>query len=244
MANPHLRIINPIANKTKGSASRVRGKRSASRRNAAQSKETHRPPIVKYSPNVFGFPQRLMTKLRYCDTFPITSTLGAQGLQSYRWNSTFDPDMTGTGHQPLYRDTYAGIYDHYAVVRARATVRILNAVTTVPFLVGIVTDDDGTPSASANTISEMSTAQTRLISPLSGSMSNVTLTATWDCVKVLGIDPYTSQTYKTAVGSNPTEDSTLSIFCYTTDGSTNSIVFQIVLEQDVLWTELTTPTGS
>lgn len=225
--------------------SRPRGRRSSRKpRNRGRRDDVDRAQIVRYTPDVFGFPDRILTKLRYVDNFPITSTSGGQGLQVFRWNSTFDPDQTGTGHQPLYRDTYATVYNHYAVVRARARVEFVNAVTTVPFVVGCVTDDDGSVSSSVNTISEHSHAQTRMISPLSGSLSNHVIEMTWDCKKVLNIDPFASETYKTAVGSNPDEISTLAIFVYTTDASTNSCNFRIILEQEVLWTELATVSGS
>jgi len=199
---------------------------------------------VRYTPSVFGFPDKLVTKLRYCDHFFLTSTSGAQGLQVYRWNSTFDPDFTNTGHQPLYRDTYASIYNHYAVISATAKIQIVNAVTTVPFLVGVVTDDDTSITSTANTVREMSHSQSFELSPLSGSDSNHTFYMSWDCQQILGIDPYASETYKTPTGSNPDETSFLYTYAYTTDASTNSVLFSIELVQTVLWTELLTPTGS
>lgn len=223
-----------------------RGRRARRARGARGIKrdEVDRAQIVRFTPNVFGFPDRILTRLRYVDNFPITSTSGAQGLQVYRWNSTFDPDQTGTGHQPLYRDTYATIYNHYAVVRAHARIEFVNAVTTVPFVVGCVTDDDGSVSSSANTVAEHNHAVSRFISPLSGSVSNHVIEMDWECKKILNIDPFSSETYKTAVGSNPDEISTLAIFVYTTDASTNSMNFRITLTQEVLWTELATVSGS
>lgn len=200
---------------------------------------------MRYQPDVFGFPDKLLTRIRYCDNFYITSTAGAQGLQVYRWNSTFDPDYSNSGHQPMYRDTYAAIYNHYSVVSAKARIQFVNAVTTVPFMVGISTDDSETGiNTSVNAFREENRSQTHLITPLSGSNSSSFFNTTWDCYKILNIDPYASETYKTPVGSNPDEVSTLDIAVWTVDASTNSIAFSIELEQHVLWTDLTTPTGS
>lgn len=201
--------------------------------------------VVRYQPDVFGFPDKLLTRIRYCDNFFITSTGGAQGLQVYRWNSTFDPDYTNSGHQPMYRDTYAAIYNHYSVVSARARIQFVNAVTTVPFMIGITTDDSETGfNTSVNAFREENRSKTHLITPLSGSNSSSFFQATWDCYTILNIDPYASETYKTPVGSNPDEVSTLGIAAWTVDASTNSVAFAIELEQTVLWTDLTTPTGS
>lgn len=34
----------------------------------------------------------------------------------FRANGIFDPDVTGTGHQPLYRDQVADLYTNYTVI--------------------------------------------------------------------------------------------------------------------------------
>jgi hypothetical protein len=40
----------------------------------------------------------------------------------FRANSIFDPNRTGTGHQPYAYDTYGGIYNRYLVTHCKATV--------------------------------------------------------------------------------------------------------------------------
>ena len=36
-------------------------------------------------------------------------------------NSLFDPDFTGTGHQPYYFDQFATIYQRYTVIGSKLT---------------------------------------------------------------------------------------------------------------------------
>jgi len=199
---------------------------------------------VRYSPSVFGFPDRILTKLRYHDTLTITSTSGILGIQVFNWNSTFDPDATNAGHQPMYRDTYASLYDHYAVVSAKCRAQFINSSTTLSCMVGGVTDDDSSSSTDFNGIAEQSHAKHVVLTPLSGNKSTAIMQFTWNCMEVLGINPFTSQTYKTAVGSNPSETSCLQFFNATTTGSTNSVILDVEFEYDVLWTELSTPTAS
>jgi hypothetical protein len=160
-----------------------------------------------------------------------------------RWNSTFDPDATGGGHQPLYRDTFASVYDHYSVISARAQIRLIND-TADPFICGVVTDDDTSGSSSIDTLCEQTHGLHALLNPLTGSRSSVRFIASWDCKQVLGIDPYTSETYKTAVGSNPAEESDLIIWAANVGNNTSGLIVDVEMEYDVLWTELTTPTGS
>jgi len=190
-----------------------------------------------------GFPDKLLSKVRYHEAGTLTSLAGAIAKQNYRWNSTFDPNQTGVGHQPLYRDTYATIYDHYSVVSAVATVTFVN-YSTSPFIVGCVTDDD-TSTNGIDVVCEMNHGYHKMIPPLLGSLSSHTFNVNWDCKRILSIDPYASQTYKTAVGSNPSEESILTLFGTAADGAVSSqIYYDIEMTYTVLWAELSTPSES
>jgi len=191
----------------------------------------------------FGFPDKIVSKLRYVDLLTLSSTLGSIGKQAFRWNSTFDPDATGTGHQPLFRDTFASVYDQYAVVSAVAKVKFINTGVD-PIRVGVVTDDDFTSSTTVNTLCEQFHGQHVMLPPMAGSLSSHTFTITWDCKKILSIDPYTSELYKTAVGSNPTEESYLHCWMSNSLAGTSVAYVDVELVQNVLWTELNTPVQS
>jgi len=45
----------------------------------------------------------------------------------FRMNSIFDPDYTGTGHQPFFRDMWASQYDYYTVIQCDYVIRLFNA---------------------------------------------------------------------------------------------------------------------
>jgi hypothetical protein len=193
---------------------------------------------------VFGFPDKMLTKLRYVDTYSVTITAGSIGKQVMYLNSVFDPDNTGVGHQPLYRDTYAAIYDQYAVVKVSCTVKFMNLAGADSVICGIVLDDDNSTSSTVNTLCEQNHGQHTILPPMSGSLSTHTFTYHWDCKSVLGIDPFASETYKTPVGSNPTEVSSLLIWATDTGGASISVPVHFQMEQTILWTELSTPTQS
>nr|QTE03551.1 MAG: putative capsid protein [Prunella montanella CRESS-DNA-virus sp.] len=72
----------------------------------------------------FGFPTKIITILRYFDHYPLTSTSGGIATQIMRMNGPRDPDVTGVGHQPLYWDRYAAIYQSYRVLGSRVTASI------------------------------------------------------------------------------------------------------------------------
>jgi len=201
------------------------------------------PAAIQRLPGL-GFPDSMICNHRYADNYPLVCTSGILATQKMRWNSTFDPDFTGTGHQPLYRDTLASIYDHYSVISAYIEVQVVNTGT-VPMLCGIVTDDDTSTSATVGVLMEQAYGQHQLLPAQAGSLSSCTFRMDWDCKKVLKIDPYTSETYKTANSSNPTEESILQVWAIPIDASTTATAYaSVTLVQNVLWTELATPTLS
>lgn len=71
-----------------------------------------------------AFPPRLRRTLRYVQTGSKDVANFGLGTQIFRANSLYDPDFSGTGHQPNGYDTLLAAYNHYTVVRARITVTL------------------------------------------------------------------------------------------------------------------------
>lgn len=67
-------------------------------------------------------PLRYKTKLRYCEGINLTGTSGAISQYVFRANGLYDPNYTGTGHQPKGFDQLMAIYDHATVTGARIHV--------------------------------------------------------------------------------------------------------------------------
>jgi hypothetical protein len=203
------------------------------------------PRIAAGNSTIFGFPPTLLTKLRYVDTYALISTAGSLSKQTFYVNSIYDPDNSGVGHQPLYHDTYTSIYDQYAVVNTKMIIQYQSLAASTSMVIGAVIDDDNTSSTTPTTLMEQNLGKHLLLPPLYGSLSNRTISMLWDCKKHLGIDPFTSQTYKTAVGNNPTEAAALVIWSVPADGASIATTqVQVTMEFTVLFTELKTPTGS
>ena len=106
-------------------------------------------------------------------------------------------------------------------------------------------EDDSSTSSVLNTLLEQGRGVHRLVPMATGSPNTTQFVLTWDCERDLNVDPYTSETYKTAVGSNPSEIAALLLFACPADGAASTTTYcQVTLEQRVLWTELQTPTQS
>lgn len=124
-----------------------------------------------------GLPDTTLVKLRYADTFTLTSLLGATTSKAFRMNSIFDPDYTGAGHQPLYHDAWQALYNRYTVVKStiKATINSTDTTAGADFLVGIAQDDDGTISTTATTNVEGSNCVSALLTPSGGARDTITL---------------------------------------------------------------------
>lgn len=197
--------INAIHNLMRNSARHARKLRRR-RRHRRRSRGRH---IVHLQRSMwdrgYGFPDRIVTRLRYDQVGNMTTTGGSIVKQVWRANSVFDPDFTGAGHQPLYFDQFAAIYNQYAVIKSKiTTVFTMSEGGTVPILCGLVGDDDGTTSTTFATLQEKSHGSSRVLMPTTGANNCIVMSERFHCKKHLTIDPFSSETYKTAIGSNPT----------------------------------------
>lgn len=87
-----------------------------------------------------GMPERFFTKLAYTDVIVMNS---ANTLQKYifRANALYDPDYTGTGSQPAYRDQLAQIYAAYRVFACKIEVTYMqysDSANTGDLIAGLV----------------------------------------------------------------------------------------------------------
>lgn len=158
-------------------------------------------------PSTFGFPNTLITKLRYATFLDLTATGGSVAANVYAANGIFDPDITGVGHQPLYRDNYAAIYDQYVVLGSKIIVTYLSSVTTLGHYIGIVGDDDATTSTNLETLMEQNNGVSTLVGGAGAPPK--TLVKTFSPLDAFGVDVKDDGSSSTAVGTNPAE-----LFCY------------------------------
>lgn len=117
-----------------------------------------------------GFPSSKMVKLRYTQQFSLNPGANNKIAQVFRANDMYDPDVTGTGHQPVGFDQWVGVvYDHFTVVGARISVTAVpSSVTNVtPGYWGILVSDTGTA------VSAMSSVTSLLESKYTGKSVNI-----------------------------------------------------------------------
>lgn len=99
-----------------------------------------------------GFPQKLRVKLKYGEAWTIPSIIaGATWHNVFRGNSIYDPDKTGTGHQPRYHDQLAALYGFYHVEACAIKLTVHNATDQGALMAFIIPDASTTSAAIPST---------------------------------------------------------------------------------------------
>jgi hypothetical protein len=140
--------------------------------------------------------------------------------------SIFDPDVTGTGHQPLGHDQYANLYHHYQVISCRWRVTICGQGTAT----GNSFADNHVFSAHVQASSTVSGSDTsNLEQPgavyatvLAGHRNAPVLTGNFNAAAWFGQrDIRVQDDLRAPFGSNPTEAAYLVISNYNTISNTD-----------------------
>lgn len=190
---------------------------------------------------VFGFPNTILTKLRYCDQLSMTSTLGSTVGYVFAANGIFDPDISGTGHQPMYRDNYSSLYDQYVVVGSKITVTMTNtSAHSVVF--GINGDDDSAGSAVISTKMEQNNSRWVQLGPLGSGKDTQTLECTFEPLRDFGVAAKDDGASATIMTANPNELWCFQIFAAANGANTAVVEFAVEIDYTVKFTELVTPT--
>jgi len=92
----------------------ARGRRRFGKR-PIRRKRYGRTRVSRWKAPLGNFPPINTVALRYVDTVALNASSTASAVNVFRANNIYDPDYTGTGHQPMYHDNYAAIYQKYRV---------------------------------------------------------------------------------------------------------------------------------
>lgn len=107
-----------------------------------------------------NFPRGMKVKMTYSSSFDLDDTLAGYKEHVFRLNGLHDPDVTGTGHQPLGYDQWSAIYKAYFVYAAKFEAWFGgDESATVPFSCGMAISQAATLIGSMDTIIEMPGSQ-------------------------------------------------------------------------------------
>lgn len=180
------------------------------------------------------FPERLFAKLEYCDLFTLTintnvnGAWGAAALQVFQ-SSLYDPDYTGTGHQPMYFDqlmSAAQIYSYYRVYGIGYHIEFVNTNTSQSMEAAIIF----TPVAASITVAskpdwyrleEQADVRSVSIGPSSSRPTHVK--GYVSVAKTCGVSPLTVKTddrFRALYNTNPADVAFMQV--YVTSGNVSA----------------------
>lgn len=220
---------------------------------STESKNYTRAPTVPRGSSVYNtlltknplFPIRSFQRgqLYYDPYIQLNPSLGNLAIYNFSANGLFDPNRSGTGHQPIGFDTMMTLYEQWTVVRSRIKVTAIN-IGDDAVRVAVYLNPDITASSITATM-ENGLLQSKVLvgsSPDSGSNRMKTLELTCDIPKYFGksfnailADP---QMYGT-ISSDPGEQVYFTIAAWDpfTSSSSAGVAFDVTISYDVMYWE-------
>jgi hypothetical protein len=169
-------------------------------------------------------------KFKYSQHQNVTCTTGIVNDYQFRLNSIFDPDLSGTGHQPYGYDTFATLYNRYRVFKCDYDITIVNQ-STGPATTTVLCCNNATAFTNATLASESTGAVTKVLTG-SAALSTVHFRGSVDLPSLTGQTPtqyMAEDRYQAVFSQNPSELMTLNV-CNTTltANGTLSIIIDLI----------------
>jgi len=224
--------------KKKPKSSKRRGARSAPTvggRSAAT--------VMLYQPPVFPPSTMRKGQLYYEYQLTITSTSGVPGSYIFSANGAFDPNITGTGHQPIGFDQMMSFYDQYTVRSASIKATFAGLSTSVA-RVAVLLYDQPSPSTDPLRLVENGLAKMGVIATSPGvntTRSVCSLSLHCDVPKYFGVTFEELKVNPSFVGTaaaNPSEQVYFALELWGGfSNSTMAVTFDVLISYDIFYYE-------
>lgn len=180
------------------------------------------------------FPPRFRTKMVYADTYAVNLAAGIPQDQSFRLNSTFDPDLSGAGHQPTGRDTLVTLYNRYRVLGAKWRVCVINADNSATTVTVVPNNTSTSYSTTDSDMFEQSRAQWMVVrnNPDQNQIEGSCLLHQLDGVSMQ--EYLTDDRFQALGTTNPVEQLNLHVVMRALAASPNFRLY-VAIEYDVEW---------
>lgn len=184
------------------------------------------------------FPNRYRGLLRYADTYTLNSTSGAVATQVISANGLYDPDISGSGHQPVGFDQMMVSYEHYCVTGARIRANFHNNTASVYPTCSIGLSASATPVTTINQIVEDGMCALTFLHPLGVYGSMRTVEQAINIAQFGGLRSILDNSdYRGSVAANPAEQSYFHLQTWDTENATSSCAVDVVVEYEAWFTE-------
>lgn len=189
-------------------------------------------------PKGMPFPRRYRCTLVYEENQQVTMTASVMTPYVYSLNGLYDPNITSTGHQPMYFDQLMSIYNHYQVIAAKVTFQPLSA--SVNQLSWCIVEADSASTTNSAYDGERPGAQ--VLSGMGAYLSGQKLFLTYSARKTFGPGAIGDADLIGTASANPSEQSYLHIQCSAMSGLSVSetLYFRVHIEYYTEFSEIVT----
>lgn len=174
------------------------------------------------------FPSTIVKTLRYSTSFGIGAAVGAPSTYIIRANDLFDPDFTGTGHQPMGFDQLMTWYNHFVVLKAKIVCTFRNQQATCGVAAGIRVDGSSTALTVIDRIVEDGAITYDTLDPkgVYGSIKTMACTADIGKLQAVSRSAMTSDpNLRGDAGTSPVEITYFHVLCWDASAAATSSVF-------------------
>lgn len=178
--------------------------------------------------------QRYICKMKYAEVVGASTGGSSYGAYRFNLNSIFDPNQSGTGHQPYGHDTLQTLYNRYRVISCRYRISAISS-DSANLQVAVIPTNETISPTSISEVRENPRAKYALQangSPLKIISGNVSIPSLVGRTKTqyMADDRYQAQ-----FGGSPSELAFLSMYAGPTSeaSTTATIYFNVQLEYTV-----------
>lgn len=190
-----------------------------------------------------GFPDEFMCKLQYITNGTFAGGVSSPASQVFYANNLFDPDVTSTGHQPLYYDQLTAVYGKYLVLGCAFNLEFTNGASSGAYISAAFNEVD-TSSRSVESIGEMRYSYKGVIGPV-GGMSNKNMRGYLSMAKLHGQKRIDSDSSQYALVSGGPSDQAFFFFrCQSVDGTNANLNWRCTMTYYCKFKDLQNPSQS
>lgn len=228
-----------MPNRTRRTRRRRRPTRATRRRRYTRRTKTR----GAYGKVAKSFPlgRKFKTQLRYAeiDLTLDPGTAGAAAQYVFSANGLYDPNITGTGHQPLGFDQMMAMYDHYVVIGSQIQCVFQNTDGARAQNVSIHLQDNATTSTDYRILLENGNCVYTTLGPATSGTDTKGLTLKCNPNKFLSRSkPLSDPDLKGTDSANPTEQCYFVVTAAPQDAyDTQQVFFQAVIQYTVVFIE-------
>jgi len=192
------------------------------------------------------FGQRTRRVVQYATNFiSVSSGAGTAGGYVFSANGLFDPDITGTGHQPMGFDQMMTFFNHYTVTRSRCRIQCASTTAAQP-TVALTVSGSSTLLTVPSQIMEVGRVALLWMTGTGVANSHSVLQASCNLRTFQGLrNTIDDPDMRGDSASNPAEQVYFILYVWNPiDSTTVSVSIQAIIEYDTIFHEPRSPSQS